>query len=220
VRRSIDAIRFEDYIFAPQISKELRNMGWRNSAAVKMPNARLALITAVLVGLIAVVGVALKREMAPRQQTSAASFTAGLEFGDHHDAPALSADEERYAAALWPIHSAVKLASVRMTFAGINYKTGDHDAKKLKAKVRPLTQTFISAQERARKIQPPASLAQAHRDYLEALVLYAAASKEMVRVADDGSDEHLLAAQVDSERASTVLIKLSDALWPGEYKPN
>jgi len=185
-----------------------------------MSSGKLALVAAVVAVLIAVVGVALKRELTPKPQSAASSFTGGLEFGDHHEAPALSAEEEGYAAALWPIHSAVKLSAVRMTFAGIAFKTEDHDARKLKAKVRPLTQTFTSAKDRLRKIQPPPSLAQAHRDYLEALDLYAAASREMIRVADDGRDEHLLAAQERSERASTVLIKLSDALWPGEYKPN
>lgn len=195
-------------------------MGRGSGAALKMSHTKLAVVSAVVVVLIAVVGLALKRELAPKPQSAASSFTAGLEFGEHHDAPALSAEEEGYAAALWPIHSMVKLAAVRMTFAGIAFKTEDHDVKILKSKVQPLIQTFTTAKNNLRKIQPPSSLAQAHRDYLDALDLYAAASREMIKVADDGRDEHLLTAQVRSERASTVLIKLSDALWPGEYKPN
>ena len=51
---------------------------------------------------------------------------------------ALTAEEEAYAAALWPLHSEVKLAAVRMTFAGIAYRTEDHDPEQLAAKVRPL----------------------------------------------------------------------------------
>lgn len=195
-------------------------MGRSSGIALKMSHTKLAVISAVVVALIGVVGIAVKRELTPKPKSAAASFTGGLEFGDHHDAPALSAKEEGYAAALWPIHSAVKLAAVRMTFAGIAYKTDDPDAKKLKAKIQPLIQTFTTARENLRKIEPPPSLAQAHKDYLEALDLYAAASREMIKVADDGRDAHLLAAQANSERASTVLIKLSDALWPGEYKPN
>ena len=42
----------------------------------------------------------------------------------------------------------------------------------------------------------------------------------MVKVADDGSDAHLIAAQDMTEKAARVLLKASDALWPGEYKPN
>ncbi len=195
-------------------------MGRSSGVALKISHTKLAVVTAVGAVLIGIAGVALKRELAPKPISAAPSFTAGLEFGEHHDAPALSAQEEGYATALWPIHSAVKLAAVRMTFAGIAYKTDDPDARKLKAKVQPLIQTFTVAKEKLSKIQPPPSLAQAHRDYLDALDLYAAASREMIKVADDGRDAHLLAAQANSERASTVLIKLSDALWPGEYKPN
>jgi hypothetical protein len=42
----------------------------------------------------------------------------------------------------------------------------------------------------------------------------------MVRVARDGRDEHLISAQQKSENASATLLKVSDVLWPGEYKPN
>ena len=52
---------------------------------------------------------------------------------------ALSADEEAYAAALWPIHRDVKLAALGMTFAGIAYKTDSQDRATLAAKVEPLT---------------------------------------------------------------------------------
>jgi hypothetical protein len=42
----------------------------------------------------------------------------------------------------------------------------------------------------------------------------------MIKVADDGKDEHLILAQQRSEEASLAILKLSDVLWPGEYKPN
>jgi hypothetical protein len=42
----------------------------------------------------------------------------------------------------------------------------------------------------------------------------------MIKVTGDGRDEHLLTAQQQSQKASTRLLILSDALWPGEYKPN
>jgi hypothetical protein len=42
----------------------------------------------------------------------------------------------------------------------------------------------------------------------------------MVRIAEDGKDEHLVLAQKRSEQASLAILKLSDVLWPGEYKPN
>lgn len=134
--------------------------------------------------------------------------------------PALSPEEEAYAAALWPIHSEVKLAAVRMTFAGLNYKTKDQDAKGLETKVRPLTPVFEAAAQNAGRLAPPSTLADAHANYLAALADYASASREMLKVAADGRDEHLIEAHRKSERAGIALLKLSDVLWPGEYKPN
>ncbi len=175
---------------------------------------------AVLTGLVAVVIFAVVRENAgsrSQREEPNTQFAAGLA---HHDIPPLKPEEEAYAAALWPIHSEVKLAAVRMIFAGLAYKTENKDARALKNKVQPLTRTFKSAASRANAIKPPPSLEVAHRSYLEALHLYTGATVEMIKVADDGRESHLVEAQARSERASTAIIKLSDTLWPGEYKPN
>jgi len=156
---------------------------------------------------------------APIAPSAAAAFTAGLGM-DRTSLGALSPEEEAYAAALWPIHGEVKLAAMRMTLAGITYKVDHNDPAKVKATVQPLTATFQSALQRTRQLHPPASLKDAHASYLEALALYNDASREMVKVAADRKDEHLVAAHERSERASHKLLQLSDVLWPGEYKPN
>jgi hypothetical protein len=141
---------------------------------------------------------------------------------DKHEshARALSAEEESYAAALWSVHNDVKLSAIRMTFAGLKYKTEHHDVRKLKDTVEPLGLSFRSAAQRARAIQPPPSLADTHKSYVAAVNQYVAATQEMLRVVGDQRDEHLLAAQKKSEKASETLLKVSDVLWPGEYKPN
>ena len=195
-------------------------MGQESGAAARLPQWKVLLVAAIAALLIAVVAVAIKRELAASKSPSAAAaFTAGIALSGY-DLPALTAEEEAYAAAMWPIHSEVKLAAVRMIFAGLNFKTEDRDARKLKSKVQPLTQTFLDAAKRVDKIPPPASLQDAHDSYKEALRLYTSATREMVRIAEDGKDEHLILAQQRSERASLALLKLSDVLWPGEYKPN
>ena len=183
---------------------------------------RIALAIAVL-GLFAVVLFAALREVRkppPPAPSAAAAFTAGIAMGEARTIGAMSPEEEAYAAALWPIHSEVKLAAVRMTFAGLHYKIEHNDSSKLKSTVQPLTETFQSAFRRVRQIQPPASLQDAHNSYLEALENYTAASRELIKVAYDGRQDHLVAAHKRSERASHVLLQLSDVLWPGEYKPN
>jgi len=59
-----------------------------------------------------------------------------------------------------------------------------------------------------------------HERYVEALALYVKASAEMLKVAQDSSDRHLVEAQMMSKLASEELLKAGDVLWPGEHKPN
>jgi hypothetical protein len=59
-----------------------------------------------------------------------------------------------------------------------------------------------------------------HARYLEALSLYEQAATEMLQVAEDGDDRHLVSAQAFSQRAAEEVVKTGDILWPGEHKPN
>jgi hypothetical protein len=132
----------------------------------------------------------------------------------------LSADEEAYAAALWPIHREAKLAAIGMTFAGIAYKTNGRDANRLEAEVTPLAQRFREAIAKAEALEVPASIRDVHERYIGALALYENAAQETVQVARDGSDEHLVDAQKMSFRAAEDVLRVGDVLWPGEYKPH
>jgi hypothetical protein len=182
---------------------------------MRPPSAKALLVGVVVLGLIGVVVFATLRErsLSPTNEMRAGS---GLE----QMRPPPTAAEEAYAAALWPIHSEVKLSAVNMTFAGLAYKLGELDGGGLRSKLEPLTERFAEAAVQLRQLQPPTSMEKFHWDYAEALKLYQASIAEMARVIDDGRDEHLIDAQAQSERAAAILIKLSDELWPGEYKPN
>ena len=149
-----------------------------------------------------------------RQATVAAPAASAV------PARALSAEEEAYAAALWPIHKDVKLAALGMTFAGIAYKTDSQDRARLAAKVEPLTREFRTAIAEARALEVPPSMREVHERYLGALASYETASEEMVKTARDGRDEHLIQAQDMSFRASEDTLRVGDVLWPGEYKPH
>ncbi len=171
---------------------------------------------AVVVGLIALMAVAALREtVKPKPQQVAASPEAS-----HPDRPAVTADEETYARALWPTHAQVKQDAVVMTFAGIAYKMGDIKREAVKQRVAPLTPRFDAAIAALGKIQPPASMKELHAEYQEAVKLYREASVTMVRVAADGKDAHLVEAQAMSEKASGLTLKVGEMLWPGEFKPN
>ena len=173
-------------------------------------------VGALVVGLIALMGVAAFRETAkPKPQQAAANAEA-----NHVERPAVTADEEAYARALWPVHAQVKQDAVRMTFAGLAYKMGDIKKEAVKQRVAPLTPMFDSAAAALNKMQPPASMRALHGEYLEAVKLYRDASVAMIKVAADGRDAHLVEAQVMSEKASGLTLKVGDTLWPGEFKPN
>jgi hypothetical protein len=134
--------------------------------------------------------------------------------------PAHSAAEERFAQAMWNVHAEVRTAAVRMTFAGLAYKMGDGDHASIHTKVTPLIAVFRQAESDLRALDAPPSMREVRDRYAEALQWYRDASQEMVKVAQDGSETHLLKAQEMSERASGVLLEVGDQLWPGEIKPN
>jgi hypothetical protein len=180
---------------------------------------RAILLSTVMAALLGVVVYAVQREIGSRSATATTAATARLPSErDAHRA--LSAEEEAYAAALWPLHSEVKLAAVRVTFAGIAYRTENHDPNQLAQKVRPLEGTLDTVAATVRSLEPPPSLREVHDRYVEALGLYRAASAEMLQGASEQRDELLMAAQDKSFRASEDLLRVSDVLWPGEYRPH
>jgi hypothetical protein len=181
-----------------------------------MSRVRISLLSAVIAALVAVVVLAIEREV---WQRSASEPAVGET--DRLQKQALSADEEAYAAALWPIHSdTVEASAVAMSFAGVNYVTEHHDARRLEATVVPLRDLFRMAADKAQAVSVPPSMQKVHDQYIEALTLYQNASAEMVKVAKDGKVEHLIVAQSMSQRAAEDLLKVGDVLWPSEHKPN
>jgi hypothetical protein len=181
-----------------------------------LPRARVYALSTVVFALVAMVGVAVQRELTPRVVPSP---VPGDTIGPEQNA--LSAEEEAYAAALWPIHSeVVEVSAVGLSFAGVAYVIEHHDAHRLEAQVLPLREIFRTAAGKAQSLVVPASMQKVHHWYLEALRLYETASAEMVKVAADGKVEHLIEAQSMSQRAAENLLKVGDVLWPGEYKPN
>jgi hypothetical protein len=174
----------------------------------------------LLVGLGAVAALAMVREGHRAAAPVSNAAAAGGAFAGQPERPALSPEEENYAAALWPIHQQAKTSAVQMVFAGLSYKLGDIDRTAVKDRVVPLTKVFRDARSQASRLKVPPSLEKQHQQYLGALKLYEDASVEMVKIARDGKDEHLVNAQKMSFAADEDTLRVGDALWPGEYRPN
>jgi hypothetical protein len=181
----------------------------------RRPPVKILVFGLVLLGLLGIVALATVREIST---SSANARTARPVLAPPR--PPLTAAEEEYALALWPIHNEVKASALRMTFGGLSYKLGELDRTEFKARIEGLTETYRSAGLRIAALTPPASLARAHEMYSDAVRLYQQSAAEMLRVVGDGRHEHLVAAQPLSMDASEKLLKVGDILWPSEYKPN
>jgi hypothetical protein len=182
---------------------------------MQLPRARMLLLTLVICALAAVSVGALRREL-----TRPAAAPMVFWQGKPLQKP-LTADEETYAEALWPIHSElVETSAVAMSFAGVSYVTEHHDAHRLVDSVRALHDKFVQATAKTKALATPVTMHHVRDQYLEALTLFETASSEMTKVGEDGKLDHLLDAQAMSQRAAEDLLKVGDVLWPGEHKPN
>jgi hypothetical protein len=179
------------------------------------PSVKVVVFGAVLSGLLGILALATVREVATSPASARMARPALAP-----PRPPLTLAEEEYALALWPIHNEVKASSLKMTLGGLAYKLGDLDRAGLKAKVDESAEAYRRAARQIAALTPPASLAQAHAMYTDAVGLYQRSAAEMVRVVSDGRDEHLVVAQPLSMEASEKLLKVGDVLWPNEYKPN
>ena len=181
------------------------------------PRRTVVIGGAVVLTLAGMLTVALVREAAPRNAAASAERSRAAPSPAR---PSLTAAEDAYARALWPIHGEVKLGALRLTFASINYKIGKIDRAELGAQVRASREIHRQAEARLRALDPPPSLHQVHTVYLDALRLYQRSAREMAKVVDDGRDEHLVVAAPMLNEAGGKLVNVGTALWPGEYVPN
>jgi len=81
-----------------------------------------------------------------------------------------------------------------MSLGKIFYKIDDLPKADLKARVDAALATYRRAEVRISALQPPSSLAHAHDEYLAAVRLFEQSAIEVLKMFDDGNDEHLLAA--------------------------
>jgi hypothetical protein len=180
----------------------------------------LFMLSGAAVALLVIVAVSLQRE-----RTSGPSRTTAVAVVAQEPsvaAPAsLTPDEQAFAEALWPLHQEVIEASAgRLTSAGMAFAIDDHDANRLATKLMPVRQVFHDAREKVAAMSAPASLQPVRDRYVALLGLYEKSASEMLEVARDGDEGHLIDAQAKSEHAAEELVKVGDILWPGEHKPN
>ncbi|MDQ6673123.1 MAG: hypothetical protein M3069_20675 [Chloroflexota bacterium] len=181
----------------------------------RLPSFKVVLFTLVVAALSGVVGFAVSREAAPPAQDIAASR---LELPTPR--PARATSEQTYVEALWPIHTNVERAAVRVALGASFYKLQDLDRAELKTRLEDALAAYRTADQRLRTLQPPQSLASRQEAYLNAVQLFEQSTVEMLRMYEDGSDEHLARGFPLSVQGSDKIREVGQEFWPDEYPPN
>jgi hypothetical protein len=191
-------------------------VGSRPGGSRGLSRAKLLVAGSIVLALLAVFAVSLVREATVARTTAAATPRPSLA----PPRPALTPAEEAYAQALWTIHGDVKSAAYALTFSGLRYKLKQADGAELDTRVRAAATSLGQAEARVRALAPPSSLAPVHAQYLDAVHLFQQSASEMLKVTNDGREDHLLVAHPMSQAASEKLLRVGNVIWPGEYLPN
>lgn len=184
-----------------------------------MAGGRSLLLAGVIVALAATAGAAWLHEIRLRSVVQPAAQTVNAR-AEKPQLPALTADEERFATALWAVHREATRSAVALSFAGITYQAEDRDARALARKIEPLAKFFHDAEIQVRAMSAPPSLSRTQVQYVDAMALYASAAAEMLKFTEDGDSQRLGVAHGMDVRASEDMLRVGEVLWPGQYKPH
>jgi hypothetical protein len=186
----------------------------RRAGRQQRPSLKLVLFAAVIAALGGVVGFAVSRETSTPSVTSPARPTLPT------PRPALSSDEQTYVETLWPIHTSVERSAVRVALGASFYKLQDLPRAELRTRLDDALKLYRAADAELRGIHPPPSFQARHDSYLSALQLFEQSTTEMLRMYDDGSDEHLTRGFPLSVEGSDKIREVGASFWPDEYPPN
>ena len=197
------------------VSRGLSEDSRRPSAAEKarsrvrwLLRARRGVVAAAILVLVALVAFAVTREatttargLTPLRARSVAT-------------PTFTSAEKAYIRALWPIHGVVERSTVRLSLGQIFYKINDMDRATLKVRADEALATYQRSEARIRALEPPASVRHEHEEYLAAVGLFRRSAIEVLRMFDDGRDDHLNAAYPLSQQASDMIREVGSKFWP------
>jgi hypothetical protein len=203
---------------APEAAEHVRRTPRRASDSgdrAHIPSFKVVLFMLIVAALSGLVGFAVSREAAPPAQDSVASrLTLPT------PRPARATGEQTYVETLWPIHTNVERAAVRVALGASFYKLQDLSRAELRTRLEDALAAYRTADQRLRALQPPQSLADRHQAYLAAVQLFEQSTIEMLRMYEDGGDEHLVRGFPLSVEGSNKIREVGEEFWPDEYPPN
>jgi hypothetical protein len=181
------------------------------------PMLKLVVLGIVLLGLGGILGFSLSHELAGATDATRGAAPGPLRVAQR---AALTQAEEGYVEALWPIHTDVEVAAERIALGAIFYKTSDINRDELRGRLEQSLSTYRSADTRLQALQPPESLRTSHQTYLAAVGLFEQSAVEMLRMFDDGSDEHLQTGYPLYLDGTNKIRDIGGNFWPDEFPPN
>jgi hypothetical protein len=185
--------------------------------ANRRPLLKLLLLSVVLVGLGGVIGFSVSRELAGVSETAGSSAADGSR---NPPRPAFTADEQAYVDALWPIHTEVEVAAERVALGTILYKTSDLDRSELQGRLEQALASYRAADAKLQALPPPDSLRSWHQNYVAALGLFEQSTVEMLRMFDDGDENHLQTGYPMYLDGTNKIRDVGGNFWPDEFPPN
>jgi hypothetical protein len=180
-------------------------------------NVKSTVVGVAVLAMLGILAFAATREATTtgREPTSTLSRPANAP-----QRPTLTRAEEAYIQALWPIHGDVERSAVRVSLGKIFYKINELGKADLKSRVDGALSTYRRAEARIRALEPPPSFTRAHGEYLAAVQLFQQSALEVLKMFEDGDDEHLLAAYPLSQEGSNKIRELGIQFWQDEFPPN
>jgi hypothetical protein len=133
--------------------------------------------------------------------------------------PEFNAAEEAYSVSLRRIHGNVATGSALLGPTALSYKLKKLDRAGLKAKIASQSELYRTVLRDLGQLPVPDSLKEVHNTYIKAVNFYADASADMMKIAADGNEQHLLDAHTKTNQAGTLMLKVSAELWPTATKP-
>jgi len=182
----------------------------------KVSRRTLVALAAILVIVVGIVIVAIAREANSRRLVAAAAVSRPAA----PSRPPLTREEEKYIQALGPIHGAVERSAARMALGQVFYITKDLDRTELKERADEALTTYRGAGIKLRALAPPPSLQRAHEDYAAAVGLFERSVVEVLKMFDDGREEHMRSAAPFSREAVDKIREVGVKFWPHEFPPN
>ena len=134
--------------------------------------------------------------------------------------PALTAAEERYIREMWPIHGDVERSTMRASLGQIFYKTQDMKRDELRTRLEQALAVYRRAEGRLGALEPPPSLRREHEEYVSAVRLFKESAVEVLKMFEDGRDDHMVAAYPKSQAGSDKIREVGGKFWPNEFPAN